>query len=121
MFYQPPSHADAADWSDEFQERRRETWQKSRFAFALLALGVATMWIPRVEIFGAGAFAVAIVWLTYVCQRYYRCPSCDSIPMSGYTSMGSGGVSFSRGVALNPEFCSTCGVRLRSKFRATSG
>lgn len=111
MFYQPPEYAKDIDWSDEFQERRREAWRKSRFAFALLAIGTAVMWIPKYEIYGAGAFAAAIIWLTFVCYLYYKCPSCDGVPMM---SMSGG----SRGVDLNPEFCSKCGVRLRPKFRA---
>ena len=119
--YQPPQYAAEIDWSDEFQERRREAWRKSRFAFALLAVGVAVFWIPSVEIYGFVAFATAIVWLTFVCRRYYTCPSCNEVPMSTNASIGVSGFSYSRYVDFNPEFCSTCGVRLRPKVQAKHG
>jgi hypothetical protein len=106
------------DRSAEFQERRKLAWRKSRFAFAVLPVSfLAAAWNLQWFLFAFVSMAAAILWLTFVCTRYYTCPSCGRIPMTSRVSLGAGGFSYSRGVDLDPEFCSNCGVRLKPETR----
>lgn len=50
-----------------------------------------------------------IVWWVYVTNKFYRCPSCNSIPMGNWFQLGTSGFGFSRGVELNPSSCPKCG------------
>ena len=105
------------DWSAEFQERRTLAWRKSRLAFAVLPISfLAASWDFRVFMFAFVSLAAAILWLTFVCTRYYTCPACGRIPMTSGASLGAGGFRYSRSVDLNPEYCSNCGVRLKAEI-----
>jgi len=121
MFHQPALHAVDIDWSEEFQERRRDTWRKSRFAFALLAIGAVAMCIPMFELYATPTLVAASLWIYFMCYLYYRCPSCNDIPAPIYKSTGGRDVVAPLFIAFDPEFCSNCGVRLRPKFRARHG
>lgn len=111
------------DWSDEFQERRRETWLAVRWWVAaecvvLLWWSVLTIagrqpdpssiwWWVTFVVFGAG-----IARVTYVVHTIYRCPSCGEMPMDGNGFAGTEGIGYSEGLLLNPKLCRKCGVRL---------
>lgn len=104
------------DCSAEFQERRRKAGKMALLPIALLVIpALIGIWVGRYgnePFFGFGA---AIVWLTWICFRYYRCPGCNMIPISRGSSSGGGSFSLSIGVHLDPEFCWSCGVRLKPK------
>jgi hypothetical protein len=102
------------DWSAEFQNRRRRIWRKARWAVLILMCSfAAAFWDMRfffVAFFGGIG---SILWLIFVCTRYYLCPACGKMPMTNGTAFGTDGISYERGVALDPEFCANCGVRLK--------
>jgi len=87
---------------EEFQRRRR-SWRRRTIPFVVLALfgiafGVAT---TRYDI-GLYIGVLGGVGCSYFTWQIYRCPRCNSIPMSFDD------------VALNPESCEKCGATLRA-------
>jgi hypothetical protein len=59
------------------------------------------------------ALGVSVVAIVLAVRRHYRCPKCNAVPMGSWTTFGSGGVSWNRGVDLNPTACPKCGAKLR--------
>ncbi len=116
-----------ADVSGEFRERRTRTWRSVRWwlllgaaaggAFALGPTG-SDLELSRGEFtFMLVAFCVvatSIIFLVRGIITHYRCPRCNEIPMTDSFSAGGGGISFRRGVDLNPSVCSHCGAQLKS-------
>ena len=96
------------DWSAEFQAQRRRAWRKARWAVRILASSfAAVLWDMRFFFVGFLGGAGSILWLVFVCTRYYLCPACGKMPMTSGTAFGPDGYSHERGVALDREFCST--------------
>jgi ribosomal protein S27AE len=102
------------DWSAEFQRKRRRAWRKTRWAVLVLLVSfAATWWDMRLFIPGFIASIIAIFWIIRVTTRRYRCPACGEIPMTNGPAFGTDGIFYNKDVALDPEFCSNCGVRPR--------
>jgi predicted RNA-binding Zn-ribbon protein involved in translation (DUF1610 family) len=109
-----PAREHAGDGSAEFQKRRRRAWRKVRWAvLALLVSFAAAWWDMRFFFIGFVASAGAIIWLTFVGTRHYRCPACGKLPMTNGPAFGTDGIWYDKSVDLDPEFCSNCGVRLK--------
>jgi hypothetical protein len=102
------------DWSAEFRQTRRRAWRKARWAVLVLVVSFGAAFLDFRFFLPAfvGAFG-SILWLTYVCTRYYVCPACGKTPMTASASAGPGGFSYDRGVDLDPEFCPNCEVQLK--------
>ena len=102
------------DWSAEFGRTRRRTWRKARWAVLILVVSfAAAFWDLRYFFPGFLGAIGSILWLTYLWRRYYVCPACGRTPMTSSASAGLDGVSYDRGVDLDPEFCPNCEVRLK--------
>jgi hypothetical protein len=112
--HRQPDAAHDGDWSAEFQTRRQRAWRKARWAFAVLAITLPLALYDMRFFFVAfvGGFG-AILWLVYVATRHYLCPACGKMPMTSGAAFGTDGISYRRSVDLDPEFCSSCGVRLK--------
>lgn len=118
--------APTLDASTEFQQRRRRTWRAVRWwllatvvaglLFAMGPVGSDRTLSQAQFSFMMICFFVAAVAMILVIRgvtTYYRCPNCNKIPMTGSFSAGLGGISYRRGVDLNPTECSHCGARLK--------
>jgi hypothetical protein len=115
-----PARGNDGDRSAEFQKRRRRSWRKARWAvFVLLVSFAAIWWDMRFFLPGFVASIVAILWIVFVWTRHYVCPACGKTPMTNGPAFGSDGVFDDRGVDLDPEFCSHCGVRLKAAPEVT--
>ena len=115
------------DVSEEFRQRRSRTWQAVRWwlltgvvagvAFALVpggtdrAISQTEFTIMMICFFVA---ASSIILLIRGILTHYRCPNCNQIPMTSSFKAGGGGLSYRRGVDLDPLECSHCGARLKS-------
>jgi hypothetical protein len=115
------------DASAEFRLRRTRTWRAVRwwlvvgavagFTFALVPGGQDRALSQSEFAFMMACFfavAIAIIFLIRGILAHYRCPNCNEIPMTSSIKAGSGGISYRRGVDLNPEECSHCGARLKA-------
>jgi hypothetical protein len=54
----------------------------------------------------------AIIGVVFGVRRHYRCPRCDTIPMTTRAQFGPL-FGIRRDVEMNPSVCSNCGARLR--------
>ncbi|HEY7841962.1 MAG TPA: hypothetical protein VIC61_10365 [Gammaproteobacteria bacterium] len=114
------------DVSEQFQERRNRTWRAVRWWLPVGAIAGATFaFMPggtdraltqaefTVMMVCFFIVALSIIMLIRGILKHYRCPNCNEIPMTSSFSAGSGGLSYRRGVDLNPLECSHCGARLK--------
>lgn len=116
------------DVSTEFRERRSRTWRAVRWwllaAFVVgsalaFGLGGENRELSRDEFtfFLAGFVVVATAILFFIrgILVHYRCPNCNEIPMTDSWKAGGGGLSYRRGVDLNPTLCPNCGALLKAR------
>jgi FtsH-binding integral membrane protein len=114
------------DWSVEFQDRRRQTWENTRnwlvVAMGSAILGCAfgnvddssTRWKIAIAVILWTAFFSSMFVMTFWVRKLYRCPSCDEIPMGGSFSVGSdSSFGYEKNLLLNPKKCPHCGVMLK--------
>lgn len=108
---QNPRGADAI--IQEFQHRRSQFFSTLKNAFLVLVpIGLASFAVGQMQknedwYFGAfGAFVSLILVFTWKTYSIYRCPNCETVPMS----RNNGRI----GVNLSPEVCPSCGVALVS-------
>jgi len=55
---------------------------------------------------------VAGIGIVFSVRRHYRCPKCNTVPMTAGAQFGSA-FGIRRDVAINPSVCPKCGARLR--------
>ena len=55
---------------------------------------------------------VAGIGIVVGVRRHYRCPKCNTIPMTTWAQFGPA-FGIRRDVAINPSVCPKCGARLR--------
>jgi ribosomal protein S27AE len=114
------SREDDGDWSADFQKKRRGAWRRTRWAVLVLLVSFAGIWWDmRLFIPGFIASIIAIFWILRVTTRRYLCPACGKIPMTNGPAFGTDGIFYNKDVALDPEFCSNCGVRLKAPPEVT--
>lgn len=114
------------DVSAEFTRRRTATWRATRLWLLMAALAAAGFALgPK----GSDAdmsrnqftfmvicllvVGTAMVVVILAVQKHYRCPRCDSVPMTRFGTVGTAGLSLKSWVDLSPEVCPNCGARLR--------
>lgn len=113
------------DASAEFKRRRIETWRRTRaWLFAVLLAALPWLFVKSIEerasVTGLTAllgslvvFLVAAIKISGVVSQNYRCPICNTVPMSGNFFFGSGGIGLEDDVDVAPKACRECGARLR--------
>ena len=101
---------------EEFQERRAETWRRTRFPIVVMLAGFAYLFTCQ-ECFDGPSrklwscmmafFAVAgsIIHVTFTVKRFYRCPACEEMVRHSFIEGGE--------VPLDPDECPSCHARLR--------
>jgi hypothetical protein len=105
----------------EFKRRRSATWRATRWW--LLVLLVAGGYFAYGATRHPTDFSIAMIVtfvlmmasvlaIIFAVNRLYKCPVCERVPMSNWTSVGAGSISFNRGVELAPTVCGNCGARL---------
>lgn len=57
--------------------------------------------------------SASIIAITMATRRYYRCPKCETVPTSSWTSLGPTNIGMQWGIPFNPSVCGKCGARLR--------
>ena len=101
----------------EFQRRRNKTWCLTRPWLFVMAAGVAVFAIPLLFpsklselwtlnlVFGGFiVIGIAIIRISIVVNREYRCPACNRTVIDYRAD---------NGVPLDPEECPRCGIRLK--------
>ncbi len=114
------------DASGQFRERRSRTWRAVRWWLLIGVIAILTfLFTPggKDRALSQGEFtfmmvcfflaAGSIIFLIRGILTHYRCPNCNEIPMTSSFKAGGGGISYRRGVDLNPLECSHCGARLK--------
>ncbi|MES2207673.1 MAG: hypothetical protein V4525_12890 [Pseudomonadota bacterium] len=105
-----------------FKASRRRTWQAIRFWVLIGIVGIGIVELLSSEqisikqitgktiIVFAGffMFMLSIGFITHAINKYYRCPKCNTIPMTSGFSVGSSGFKYERGLILNPKICPKC-------------
>jgi len=102
----------------EWHQRRLATWRAIRvWIFVAIVFLVPLVYATKAPTITMASFlilapsflivffAVAIVGMHI--NEFYRCPRCNSVPKD------VGVLGLSRGIAFNPDRCSSCSARLK--------
>lgn len=95
-----------------FKRRKMQTWNRVKYWLVLLVIGFGLAGLigslddrsPRyywpIFAFAFGMAGTAIFAITRVVEKFYRCPHCNKVPVSGQF------------VEINPSDCPNCGRKL---------
>jgi len=86
-----------------------DTSRGTRYTLSAADETVGEFTLGLVSLILGGAAGIGVV---FGVRRHYRCPRCDTIPMTTRTQLGPV-FGIRRDVALSPSVCSNCGARLR--------
>jgi hypothetical protein len=118
---------DNPDWTiAAFRERRRVTWRAIRWWLLIGSIGLAgLLMLPKGGLDDMSEaqftenlicfiiFGISITVVSYAIKRLYRCPRCNSVPMSRSICLGPVSFGFHSDVLINPTTCPKCHARLR--------
>ena len=108
-----------------FKLRKANIWKYSKRWLLILAVGIFIIWYFRpdgriwdladVAIYLIG-FALAFLsfgFINHYIHKYYKCPRCNKMPMTGTVLRGPEIFGYERMIALNVKKCPSCGVKLK--------